>query len=185
MSHLLVSENLTSCVQQMIMLGKGDRGRLEYILESLTKGKALPLSDQRYLESIIPLYLGAQDAESLQRHADHAINTLHEQIKTLDERLAKLEGHGFRRYIGKKALLFFATAFVGWHVLQNLITYSLGQYLPSGAEQYLFPLNTLANSFNFGPLVWFVFILMLLAWPFIGLRYMVKFIMSHKDVNMR
>lgn len=167
------------------MLGKGDRGRLEYILGSLTKGKALPLSDQRYLESIIPFYLGAQDAESLQRHADHAINILHGQIRILDERLAKLEGYGFQRYIGKKTLLFFATIFVGWHVFQNLITYSLGQYLPFGAEQYLFPLNMVANSFNFGPLVWLVFTLMLLAWPFIGLAHMVKFIRSHKAVTTR
>ncbi|MGI0047169.1 MAG: hypothetical protein ACREBB_08285 [Nitrosotalea sp.] len=171
---------MATYVQQIIVLGKGDRGRLEYILELLTKGKTLPLSDQKYLESIIPLYLGTQDTESLQKHAEHAINMLHGEIRTLDERLAKIERKGFQRYIGKKAMLFFATVFVGWHVFQNSITYALGQYVPSGIEQYLFPLNILANNFNSGSLVWMIFIFIVLSWPFIGAAHMIKFIRSRK-----
>ncbi len=182
-STYILSENLASCVQQIIVLGKGDRGRLEHILELLTKGKTLPLSDQKYLESIIPLYLGSQDSESLQKHAEHAINMLHEEIRTLDERLARLEKRGFQRYIGKKSVLFFVTIFVGWNAFQNLITYALGQYIPINIEQYLFPLNTFANNFNSG-LVWIIFIFIALAWPFIGVAHMIRFIRSRKAYRL-
>ncbi|MDE1727385.1 MAG: hypothetical protein KGH89_09020 [Thaumarchaeota archaeon] len=175
-----MSESLVNSIQQMIVLGKGDRGRLEYILQLLTKDKTLPLSDQKYLESIIPLYLGAQDPQSLQRHAEHAIDTLHGEIQTLGERIARLERAGFERYIGKKAIFFFVTVFVGWHVFQNNIMPFLNPYLPSSIEQYMFPLNILANNFDASSLVGMVFIFMALAWPFIGAVHLTKFIKSRK-----
>ncbi|MFZ1076157.1 MAG: hypothetical protein WAN47_01860 [Nitrosotalea sp.] len=178
-----MSDNLVNSVQQIIILGKGDRLRLEYILELLTKGKTLPTSDQKYLESIIPLYLGTQDAESLQKHMENVIDTLHGEIRTLNERLSRLERKGFEKYVGKKAIFFFATVFVGWHVFQSYTMSFLGPYLPSNIEQYLFPLNMLANSFNANSLVWLVFIFMAAAWPFIGAAYLAKFIKSHKNVS--
>lgn len=162
------------------MLGKGDRGRLEYILELLVKGKALPLSDQKYLESIIPLYLGPQDTESLQKYAEQAISALQDEIKTLDERLGRLERKGFEKYIGKKTVFLFVTLFVGWHAFQNSITYALGSYVPDGAYQYLFPLNTLANSFGAGMQVWWIFVFMALAWPFVGAAHLARFIRSRR-----
>lgn len=175
-----MSENLASSIQQLILLGKGDRGRLEYILELITKGKVLPLSDQRYLESIIPLYLGVQDTDSLQRHAEQTINTLYGEIRTLDERLQRFEKSGFERYIGKKSILFFVTVFVGWHAFQNSIISALGQYAPFSIEQYLFPLNVFANSFGQGSLVWLIFVFIALAWPFIGAVHLSRFIRSRK-----
>lgn len=178
-----MSDNLTNSVQQIIILGKGDRGRLEYILELLTKGKPLPVSDQKYLESIIPLYLGNQDSESVQKHTEDAIDTLHGEIRTLSERLSRLERQGFDKYVGRKAVFFFATVFVGWHVFQNYTMSLLGSYLPSSVEQYLFPLNILANSFNANSLIWLVFIFMAVAWPFIGAVHLTKFIKSHKNVR--
>ncbi|MGH2611865.1 MAG: hypothetical protein ACRDFB_02315 [Rhabdochlamydiaceae bacterium] len=174
---------MTNSVQRIIILGKGDRGRLEYILELLTKDKTLPLSDQKYLESIIPLYLGTQDAESLQKHMEDAIDTLHGEIRTLNERLSRLERKGFDRYVGKKTIFFFATVFVGWHIFQSYTMSFLGPYLPSSVEQYLFPLNILANSFNVNSLVWLVFIFMAVAWPFIGAAYLTKFIKSRKNIS--
>ncbi len=175
-----MSENLVSSIQQLILLGKGDRGRLEYILELITRGRALPLSDQRYLESIIPLYLGNQDLESLQKHTEQTINTLYNEIRTLDDRLQRFEKRGFEKYVGKKTVLFFATVFVGWHTFQNSVMLALGQYVPSGAIQYLFPLNTLANSFGQGALVSWTFVFMALAWPFIGAVHLSRFIRSRK-----
>ncbi len=175
-----MSENLISSIQQIILLGKGDRGRLEYILELLTKGKTLPLSDQKYLESIIPLYLGPQDAESLQKNSEHTISILQDEIRRLDERLGKIETLGFEKYIGKKAVFFFATVFVGWHALQDSIMTVLGSYVPYYTAQYLFPLNTFANKFGLGMLVSWLFVFMVLAWPFIGGVYLAKFIRSRK-----
>ncbi len=174
---------MISSIQQIILLGRGDRGRLEHILELLTKGKTLPLSDQKYLESIIPLYLGPQDAESIQRHSEHAINTLQEEIHVLDERLEKIETKGFERYIGKKTVFFFATVFVGWHALQDSIMMALGSYIPYGTAQYLFPLNILANNFGVGLIVWWTFVFMALAWPFIGGVHLAKFIRSRKALH--
>jgi hypothetical protein len=176
-------DNLADSVQQIIILGKGDRGRLEYILELLTKDKTLPVSDQKYLENIIPLYLGTQDAESLQKRMENVIDTLHGEILTLNERLSRLERKGFERYVGKKAVFFFATVFVGWHVFQSYAMSFLGPYLPSSIEQYLFPLNMLANSFNANSLVWLVFIFMVAAWPFIGAVHLAKFIKSRKNAS--
>ncbi len=178
-----MSDNLVNSVQQIIILGKGDRLRLEYILELLTKGKALPISDQKYLESIIPLYLGAQNAESLQKHMENVIDALHGEIRVLNERLSSLEKRGFERYVGKKAIFFFATVFVGWHVFQSYTMSFLGPYLPSNIGQYLFPLNMLANSFNASSWVWLVFMCMATAWPFIGAAHLAKFIKSHKNVS--
>jgi hypothetical protein len=182
-TYHLLSNNLAEYVQQIIILGKGDRARLEYILELLTKDKTLPLSDQKYLENIIPLYLGTQDAESLQKRMENTVDTLHVEIRALNERLSRLEKKGFERYVGKKAVFFFATVFVGWHVFQSYTMSFLGSYLPSSMEQYLFPLNMLANSFNANSLVWLVFIFMAAAWPFIGAVHLAKFIKSHKNAS--
>ncbi|HJU14558.1 MAG TPA: hypothetical protein VJ792_08910 [Candidatus Nitrosotalea sp.] len=176
-----MSENLASSIQQLILLGKGDRGRLEYILEMITMGKPLPISDQRYLEGIIPLYLGSQDSESLQRHTELAINSLYSEMRTLQEKLDRLERHGFERYVGRKAVFFFVTVFVGWHAFQEQITEALVQYVPASMIQYMFPLNTLANSFGQGSLVELAFLSMALAWPFIGAVHLSRFIRSRKS----
>lgn len=165
------------------MLGKGDRGRLEYILEMISGGKVLPVSDQRYLEGIIPLYLGSQDSESLQRHTEHTINSLYSDIRRLEERLDRLEGHGFERYIGGKAVFFFVTVFFGWHAFQEQITDALVQYAPSLVQPYMFPLNTLANNFGQGPVVGLAFLAMAIAWPFIGAAHLTRFIRSRKIPN--
>ena len=49
-----MSDELIEKIQSLISAGKGDTGRLNYILESLKKGKQLYNSDQKYLQSIIP-----------------------------------------------------------------------------------------------------------------------------------
>lgn len=171
---------MISSIQQIILSGKGDKGRLEYILGMLTSGKALPLSDQKYLESIIPLYLGPQDTESIQRHAEQAINSLQGEIKTLDERLGRLEKRRFEKYVGKKTVFFFVTAFFGWHAFQNSIMLVLGLHVSQGTSQYLFPLNTVANIFGVNMVVGWIFVFMALAWPFIGIAHLAKFIKSRK-----
>ena len=66
-----MSDDLINSVKQLMQIGKGDSGRLEYILDMLTTGRVLPFSDQKYLENIIPLYLKVQDQESIQRKYDH------------------------------------------------------------------------------------------------------------------
>ena len=160
-----------------MQLGKGDSGRLEYILDMLTTGRVLPFSDQKYLENIIPLYLEVQDQESIQRKYDH-ITEQQKEIENLNHRVVKLERRGFESYVGKKAVFFFVTVFVGWNALQVYITTFLKMFLPASLIEYLFPLNLLANSLNY--LVQFVFTAMMYAWLFIGFIHLARFIKSRK-----
>ena len=160
-----------------MQLGKGDSGRLEYILDMLTTGRVLPFSDQKYLENIIPLYLEVQDQESIQRKYDH-ITEQQKEIENLNHRVVKLERRGFESYVGKKAVFFFVTVFVGWNALQVYITTFLKMFLPASLIEYFFPLNLLANSLNY--LVQFVFTAMMYAWLFIGFIHLARFIKSRK-----
>lgn len=173
-------ENLVNSIQQLIILGKGDRGRLEYILDLLQKGKVLPSSDQKYLEIIIPLYLGSNDPEPLQKHTEYVIGEMHKEIQTLRQKILRLERKGFEKYVGKKAVFFFVTLFVGWNALQTYILSALNPFMSNNFVQYLFPLNVVANYFNADSLVWLGFILMILAWPFIGAIHLTNFIKGRK-----
>jgi hypothetical protein len=162
-----------------MQVGKGDSGRLEYILDMLTTGRVLPFSDQKYLENIIPLYLGVQDQESVQRKYDHIAEQIQKEIENLNQRLVKLERRGFESYVGKKAVFFFVTVFVGWNALQVYGTTFLSMFLPANLIQYFFPLNLLANSLNY-PIMQFVFTAMMYAWLFIGFIHLARFIRSRK-----
>lgn len=162
-----------------MQLGKGDPGRLEYILDMLTTGRELPFSDQKYLQNIIPLYLGGQDQESMQRQNQQTIDQLQNEIQNINQRLAKFERQGFERYIGKKTVFFFVTVFVGWHALQTYSAGFLNMFLPSDLTWYFFPLNLIENSFNY-PVVQFVFTAMMYAWLFIGFTHLARLIKSRK-----
>ena len=160
-------------------LGKGDPGRLEYILDMLTTGRTMPLSDQKYLENIIPLYLGGQDQESMQRKNEYTTEHLQKEIQNINQRLVKLERRGFERYVGKKTIFFFVTVFVGWNALQSYNATFLNSFLPTSLIQYFFPLNLVTNYSNY-PVVQFVFTAMMYAWVFIGFVYLARFIKSRK-----
>ena len=174
-----MSDDLINSVKQLIQIGKGDPGRLEYILEMLTKDRILPISDQKYLENIIPLYLGEKDPELIQRKNEYTIVNLQKEVQNLNERLVKLEKRGFEKYIGKKAIFFFVTVFVGWNVLQPYIGTFLNLIFPYSLVQNFFPLNLLANYFDY-PVLQFVFVAMLCAWVFIGMIHLAGFIRSRK-----
>jgi len=162
-----------------MQFGKGDPGRLEYILDMLTTGRVLPFSDQKYLDNIIPLYLGGQDQGSIQEKNEHTVDQLQKEIQNLNQRLVKLERKGFERYVGKKTIFFFVTVFVGWHALQVYNVEFLNMFLPSNLTQYFFPLNLLDNSLNYH-IVPFVFTAMMYAWLFIGFICLARLIKSRK-----
>ncbi len=170
---------MINSVKQLIQLGKGDPGRLEYILDMLTKGRILPLSDQKYLENLIPVYLGGNDPESIQRKNEYTIDRLQKEVQNLNERIVKLEKRGFERYVGKKAVFFFVTVFIGWNALQAYVETFLNMFLPVNSVQYFFPLNLIANYINY-PIVQFVFTAMMYAWVFIGFIHLARFIRSRK-----
>ena len=174
-------EDLANSIQQLILSGKGDVGRLEYILDMLKRGKILPYSDQKYLENVLPLYLSSQDLSSSQY--EHKIEQLHREIETLNEKIIRLEKKGFKKYIGKKTILFFVTVFVGWNVMQSFVISLLNLDMSNDMLQYLFPLNIITSYFNANSILVFVFILMLMAWPFIGMGVLVNSIKIRKLVT--
>jgi hypothetical protein len=167
----------------MLLLGKGDQGRLEYLLDLLQKGKPLPDSDRKYLQIVMPLYLGQKDAESYQKNVEFAIEQLHNEIKELNEKINKIQRKGFEKYVGRKAVLFFVTVFVGWNALYPYVQSTLSDFISNSVLQYMFPLNLVENYLNHGPVVWFAFLIFLTSWPFIGSIYLLKFIESRKISN--
>ena len=178
----MLSEDLVNAIQQLLILGKGDPGRLEYALDLLKKGRALPESDQKYLQNIISLYLVSKEPESYRKNMESTIEHLHQEIQHLDEKINKSENRGFERYVGRKTILFFITIFLGWNALHLFIQQSLGIPISSDLIQYIFPLHEVLLHFN-NDLSWFVFVTVLLAWPFIGSIHLVKFIQSRKKLK--
>lgn len=179
----MLSEDLIGAIQQILILGKGDQGRLEYLLDLLQKGRPLPESDQRYLQLMIPLYLGPRDSDSYQKNAEVAIEKLHDEVKELREKIQKIERKGFEKYVGRKAVLFFVTVFVGWNALQTYIQPFMSGVIPGGITSYAFPLNVAVSYVNYGQIVWFGFLVLLMSWPFIGAIHLAKFIISRKNSN--
>ena len=179
----LLSEDLIGAIQQILILGKGDQGRLEYLLDLLQKGRPLPESDQKYLQLMIPLYLGPKDSDSYQKNAELAIEKLHDEVKELREKIQKIERKGFEKYVGRKTVLFFVTVFVGWNALQLYIQPFLASMIPENMISYVFPLNLAANYVNYGSIVWFGFLILMISWPFIGAIHLAKFIKSRKKSN--
>ena len=175
----MLSEDLIGAIQQILILGKGDTGRLEYLLDMLQKGRPLPDSDKKYLQMLIPLYLGPQDLDSYKKNVELAIHHLHDEIRELNEKIST-QRKGFEKYVGKKAILFFITIFVGWNALQSFIMTILSDFIPNGVIQYVFPLNMAANFLGHGQIVWFAFLILSISWPFIGLIHLVKLIRSRK-----
>lgn len=179
----MLSEDLIGAIQQILILGKGDQGRLEYLLDLLQKGRPLPDSDMRYLQIMIPLYTGSQDPESYQKNVEFAIMKLHNEIRELHEKMTGVKRKGFEKYVGRKTILFFITVFVGWNALQSYVMPILSDFIPNSMTQYIFPLNLAANYLNYGQVVWIGFLMLSMSWPFIGLIHLVKFIRSRKIPN--
>lgn len=129
---------------------------------------------------MIPLYLGPKDPESYQKNAELAMEKLHDEIRQLDDKVQKLQRKGFEKYVGRKAVLFFVTVFVGWNALATYIQPALSDFVPGNVLQYVFPLNLAAIYVNYGGAVWLAFIVLMSSWPFIGAIHLAKFIASRK-----
>ncbi len=178
----MLSEDLIGAIQQIIILGKGDQGRLEYLLDLLQKGRPLPDSDKKYLQMMIPLYLGPQDPDYYKKNVELAIQHMHDEIRELNEKIS-IQRRGFEKYVGRKTILFFITVFVGWNALQSFIMPVMSDFIPNNVIQYAFPLSLVANYFQHDQVVWFAFLILSISWPFIGLIHLVKLIRSRKISN--
>jgi hypothetical protein len=175
-----LSKDLIQKIQQLLILGKGDRGRLEYILDLLQKEKIIPDLDQKYLQVVISTYLNSYVAKLDQNDVWPKMELLQNEIWQLKDKIQRIERNGFEKYVGRKVILFLVTVFVGWNALQSFIMSYLSDLIPAEFSNYLFPLNLIANYLNYQSVVGFVFLILLFSWPFIGIIHLVKFINSRK-----
>jgi len=185
-----MSSDLIRSVIYLIESGKGDVGRLNYILNVLQDGKALFASDKKYLDTLISTYIdSAKSREIGISTGNEPINELRNELNRVNERLARLEKRGYKKHIGRKAIFFFVTFFVSWHAIIQIINKILGETMmiyqnTQDLNSYIFPLYQLKIVIPSQFVAWmdlgilYVWAGMMIAWIILGFIYLVKFIRS-------
>src|SRR5713226_2763061 len=117
-----MSNDLIKSVIYLTESGKGDVGRLNYILNVLQNGKPLFASDKKYLDTLISTYIdSAKKPEIGISTSNEPIIELRNELNRVNERIARLEKRGYKKHIGRKAIFFFVTFFVSWHAIIQII----------------------------------------------------------------
>jgi hypothetical protein len=185
-----MSSDLIKSVIYLIESGKGDVGRLNYILNVLQDGKTLFASDKKYLDTLILTYIDSAKRREIGILAgNESINELRSELNRVNERLARLEKRGYKKHIGRKAIFFFVTFFVSWHAIIQIINKISGGTMmiyqnTQDLNSYIFPLYQLKIIIPSKFVVWvdpgisYVWIGMMFAWIILGFIYLVKFIRS-------
>lgn len=185
-----MSSDLIKSVIYLIESGKGDVGRLNYILNVLQDGKALFASDKKYLETVISTYIDAAKRREIGISAgNESINELRSELNRVNERLAKLEKRGYKKHIGRKTIFFFVTFFISWHAIMQIINKISGGTTmiyqnTQDLNSYVFPLYQLKIIIPSQFVSWvdsgilYIWTGMMIAWIILGFIYLVKFIRS-------
>ena len=184
-----MSSDLIKFVVYLIESGKGDVGRLNYILNALQDGKTLFASDKKYLDTLISTYIDSAKRREIGILSDNeTINELRNELNKVNERLAKLEKRGYKKHIGRKAIFFFVTFFVSWHAIIQIINkISSGSIIYHNTQDlnsFVFPLYQLKIIIpsQFIGLVdsgiLYIWTGMIITWIILGFIYLVKFIRS-------
>ncbi|MGI0028000.1 MAG: hypothetical protein ACREAD_09205 [Nitrosopumilaceae archaeon] len=185
-----MSSDLIKSVIYLIESGKGDVGRLNYILNVLQDGKTLFASDKKYLEALISTYIDSAKRREVGMLSDNEpINELRSELNRVNERLARLEKRGYKKHIGRKAIFFFVTFFVSWHAIIQIINKISGGTTmiyqnTQDLNSYVFPLYQLKIVIPSQFVAWvdlgilYVWAGMMIAWIILGFIYLVKFIRS-------
>ena len=185
-----MSSDLIKSVIYLIESGKGDVGRLNYILNVLQDGKTLFESDKKYLETLISTYVdSAKRREIGISTSNESINELRSELNRVNERLARLEKRGYKKHIGRKAIFFFVTFFVSWHAIIQIINKISGGTTmiyqnTQDLNSYVFPLYQLKIIISPQFAIWvdlgilYIWTAMMIVWIILGFIYLVKFIRS-------
>jgi hypothetical protein len=185
-----MSSDLIRSVIYLIESGKGDVGRLNYILNVLQDGKPLFESDKKYLDTLISTYIdSAKKREIGISVGNEPINELRNELNRVNERLARLEKKGYKKHIGRKAIFFFVTFFVSWHAIIQIINNISGGTTmiyqnTQDLNSYIFPLYQLKIVIPSQFVAWvdlgilYVWTGMMIVWIILGFIYLVKFIRS-------
>ncbi len=184
-----LATDLIKTVLYLIDSGKGDIGRLNYILNRLQDGKPLFISDRKYLEPLISRYIDLGKRRDISIPAGDSVEDLKNDLMRLNERLSRLEKRGYKHHIGRKAVFFFVTFFVGWHAVIQIVNKLLSESdkvfnNTQDLNRYIFPLYQIksiiptqfAHYVDLGILYgWGA---MIITWIILGFIYLVKFIRS-------
>jgi len=185
-----MSSDLIKSVIYLIESGKGDVGRLNYILNVLQDGKALFASDKKYLDTVISTYIDAAKRREIGISVgNESINELRSELNRVNERLAKLEKRGYKKHIGRKTIFFFVTFFISWHAIMQIINKISGGTTmiyqnTQDLNSYVFPLYQLKIIIPSQFVSWvdsgilYIWTGMIVAWIILGFIYLVKFIRS-------
>jgi hypothetical protein len=184
-----MSTDLIKSVIYLIESGKGDVGRLNYILNVLQDGKILFASDKKYLDTLISSYIDSAKRREIGILAgSESINELRSELNRVNERLARLEKRGYKKHIGRKAVFFFVTFFISWHAIIQIINKISGGTMiyqnTQDLNSYVFPLYQLKIIIPSQFVAWvdlgilYVWTGMMITWIILGFIYLVKFIRS-------
>jgi len=185
-----MSSDLIKSVIYLIESGKGDVGRLNYILNVLQDGKVLFASDKKYLETVISTYIDAAKRREIGISVgNESINELRSELNRVNERLAKLEKRGYKKHIGRKTIFFFVTFFISWHAIMQIINKISGGTTmiyqnTQDLNSYVFPLYQLKIIIPSQFVSWvdsgilYIWTGMMITWIILGFIYLVKFIRS-------
>ena len=185
-----MSSDLIRSVIYLIESGKGDVGRLNYILNVIQNGKPLFASDKKYLDTLISTYSDPAKRREIGISAgNESINELRSELNRVNQRLARLEKRGYKKHIGRKTTFFFVTFFVSWHAIIQIINKIAGGTImiyknTQDLNSYVFPLYQLKIVIPSQFVAWvdpgilYVWAGMMIAWIILGFIYLVKFIRS-------
>lgn len=185
-----MSSDLIKYVIYLIESGKGDAGRLNYILNVLQDGKTLFASDKKYLETLISAYIDSAKRREIEiSTGSESINELRSELNRVNERLAKLEKRGYKKHIGRKTIFFFVTFFISWHAIIQIINKISGGTVmiyqnTQDLNSFVFPLYQLKIIIPSQFVTWvdhgilYIWAAMMIAWIILGFIYLVKFIRS-------
>ncbi|MGI0046627.1 MAG: hypothetical protein ACREBB_05505 [Nitrosotalea sp.] len=181
-----MDEELIEHVLYLIDTRKGDSGRLNYILSMLQDSRPLYISDRKYLESLISMYV---DPSKRKIRHQQSVDELKTELAQVKQKLERYEKRGYKKAIGRKSIFFFVTFFFGWHAIVRLLGYNL-QY-NQDINQYIFPLYQIEtvlpsqvttimeqSNISLGQIIVFVWSAMILTWIILGFVYLVKFMRS-------
>src|SRR5256885_10366176 len=185
-----MSSDLIKSVIYLIESGKGDVGRLNYILNVLQDGKTLFVSDKKYLDTLISTYIdSAKRREFGILAGNESINELRSELNKVNERLARLEKRGYKKHVGRKAIFFFVTFFISWHAIVQIVNKISGGTTmiyqnTQDLNSYVFPLYQLKIIIPPQFVAWvdlgilYLWIGMMIVWIILGFIYLIKFIRS-------
>lgn len=185
-----MSSDLIKSVNYLIESGKGDVGRLNYILSVLQDGKTLFSSDKKYLDTLILSHIDSTKRREIGiLTGNESINELRSELNRVNERLARLEKRGYKKHIGRKTIFFFVTFFISWHAIMQIINKISGQSTTiyqntQDFNSYVFPLYQLKIIIPSQYVMWvdlgilYIWIGMMITWIILGFAYLVKFIRS-------